>query len=156
MRPDLIYVDTSAFYALMDRADHYHQSAKALWPFLLEDAISLRTSNYVVSETLNLIQNRLGFKAACVWYKDILGILDVHWVDQAIHQRAYELWMSLGRHKYSLVDCISYVIMHRNDIETVFSFKSRFAKQGFQLLTQPLGPKRTGQGGAIDRTISDS
>ncbi len=27
-----IYVDTSAFYALIDRSDRYHQEASVLWP----------------------------------------------------------------------------------------------------------------------------
>jgi predicted nucleic acid-binding protein len=137
MHPEPIYVDTSAFYALMDRADFYHQSAKDLWPTLLEDSISLRTSNYIVCESLSLIQYRLGHKAANIWYKDILGVLDIHWVDQATHHRAYALWMSLGRHQYSLVDCISYVIMHQHKIEKAFCFKRSYAEQGFKLLAQP-------------------
>jgi predicted nucleic acid-binding protein len=97
MHSELIYVDTSAFYALMDRADFYHQSAKELWPALLENDIGLRTSNYVVSESFTLIQHRLGYKAASIWYRDILGVLDIYWVDPATHHRAYELWMGLGR-----------------------------------------------------------
>lgn len=137
LNPEPIYIDTSAFYALMDRADFYHQNAKDLWPFLLEDSISLQTSNYIVSESLNLIQYRLGFKAASIWHKDIVGVLDVHWVDQATHQRAYDLWMSLGRHQYSLIDCTSYVIMHQNQIEKAFCFKRSYTDQGFKLLFQP-------------------
>lgn len=137
MHPEPIYVDTSAFYALMDRADFYHQNAKELWPSLLEDAISLRTSNYVVSESLSLIQHRLGHRAASIWYKDILGVLEVHWVDQSTHRRAYELWMNLGRRQHSLVDCIGYVIMHKNQIEKAFSFKPGYAEQGFKLLSRP-------------------
>ena len=138
MHPELVYVDTSAFYALMDRADFYHHSAKELWPSLLEDSISLQTSNYVVSESLSLIQHRLGSTAANIWYKDILGVLNVHWVDQATHHRAYELWMGLGRRKHSLVDCIGYIIMHRNQIEKVFCFKRGYAEQGFKLLSKSM------------------
>jgi predicted nucleic acid-binding protein len=134
MHPEPIYVDTSAFYALMDRSDLHHQSAKALWPNLLEDHISLRTSNYTVSESLSLIQYRLGYIAANIWYKDILGVLEVHWVDRATHCRGYELWMSLGRHQYSLIDCISYVIMHENQIEKAFCYKQSYDEQGFKLL----------------------
>jgi predicted nucleic acid-binding protein len=134
LRPEPIFVDTSAFYALMDRSDFYHQSAKALWPSLLEDAISLQTSNYVVSETLSLIQYRLGYKAASLWYKDILGVLEVHWVRQATHQQAYQLWMSFGRRHYSLVDCISFVIMNQNQIEKAFCFKRNYALMDFSLI----------------------
>ena len=128
----------------MDRADFYHKRAKALWPRLLDNHISLRTSNYIVSESLSLIQYRLGYEAASIWYKDILGVLDVHWVDQATHRRAYELWMILGRHHYSLVDCISFVIMHQNHIEKAFCFKRNYAKEGFKLIApMDLAPPAT-------------
>jgi predicted nucleic acid-binding protein len=134
MHAEPIYVDSSAFYALMDRSDMYHLSAKSLWPHLLDDGIGLQTSNYVVSETISLIQHRLGYDAASIWYKDVLGVLDVIWVDQDTHRRAYELWMNLGRQQHSLVDCISYVIMYQNQIEKAFCFKRSYARQGFTLI----------------------
>lgn len=129
-----IFVDSSAFYALMDRSDECHGSAKKIWPSLLEDHIILATSNYAVMETFNIIQYRLGFEAAQLWYKDILGVIDVLWVDQEVHSRGYELWLNLGRRRYSLVDCISYVLMHRNKIDTAFCFKQGYREQGFKVL----------------------
>ena len=57
-----VFIDTSAFYALMDRSDSYHQSAGKLWADFLDKGYYLKTSNYVVVETLALLQNRLGFK----------------------------------------------------------------------------------------------
>jgi uncharacterized protein len=131
---DQIFVDTSAFYALLDRSDRFHEQASALWPELLEDGITLITSNYVVWETISLLQNRIGFDAASLWCKDILGIVDIFWVDEGIHQRAYDLWMNLGRLKLSFVDCISFVIMHKQGIEKSFCFKPHFEEHGFMLL----------------------
>ena len=112
----------------MDRSDFYHQSAKALWPALLEDAISLQTSNYVVSETLSLIQYRLGYKAASLWYKDILGVLEVHWVKQATKGRC-----KINFYNF-IEDCISFVIMHQNQIEKAFCFKRKYALLDFSLI----------------------
>ena len=132
-----IYVDTSAFYALLDRSDRYHSQASALWPDLLDADINLFTSNYVVWETLGLLQNRIGFDAASLWYRDILCVLDVWWVSADIHQRAYELWLNLRRRRLSLVDCVSFVTMHQNEIEKAFCFKSHFTDHGFTLLIPP-------------------
>lgn len=134
MTSERVFVDSSAFYALMDRSDKCHGPAKDLWPSLLEDHIFLSTSSYAVMETLNIIQDRLGFKAAHVWHKDILGVIEVLWVDQEVHARGYELWLNLGRRQYSLVDCISYVLMHRNKINKVFCFKQGYGEQGFEVL----------------------
>ena len=133
-----IYVDTSAFYALIDRSDRYHTQASALWPDLLDGDIALVTSNYVVWETLGLLQKRIGFEAASLWYRDILGVLEVLWVDAGTHQRAYELWLNLGRRRLSLVDCVSFVTMYQHDIEKVFGFKPHFSDHGFSLLELPL------------------
>jgi len=130
-----IYVDTSAFYALLDRSDRNHKEASALWPALLDDNVTLMTSNYVVSETVKVLQDRIGFEAARIWHRDILGILDVWWVDSATHQRAYELWLNLGRMRLSLIDCVSFVTMHHHQIEKAFCFKPHFTNQGFDLLS---------------------
>jgi len=129
-----IFVDTSAFYALIDRSDRYHHRASALWQVLLDDNAAFITSNYVVWETMGLLQNRICFDAASIWYRDILGITDVFWVDADVHQKAYELWLNLGRKNLSLVDCVSFVTMHRHEIEKVFCFKHFFGTQGFEVL----------------------
>lgn len=130
-----IYVDTSAFYALLDRSDRYHKQASALWPTLLDDNVTLITSNYVVSETVGLLQNRIGFQAAKLWYRDILGVMYVWWIDAASHERAYDLWLNLCRRQLSLIDCVSFVTMHHHQIEKAFCFKPHFTEHGFDLLS---------------------
>ena len=130
-----IFVDTSAFYALLDRSDQYHKQASALWPDLLNEDVTLITSNYVVWETVGLLQKRIGFKAASLWCKDILGVMEIWWVDAETHQRAYELWLNFGRRRLSLVDCVSFVAMHQHQIEKAFCFKPHFVDHGFELLT---------------------
>ena len=137
MQQENIYVDTSAFFALLDRSDQFHVRAKAVWPALLEDGITLVTTNYVVFETVTVLQYRIGFEAASLWYKDVLGVLSVRWVDEDTHRLAGELWMSLGRRHYSLVDCVSYITMNQNRIEKAFCFKENYAAQGFDLLPPP-------------------
>ncbi len=92
-----IYIDTSAFYALIDRSDKHHATAKALWPSLLTSDTALFTSSDVVAETMNLLQHRLGFEAASLWHKAVLEIVEIQWVDETVHRLAHELWMRLGR-----------------------------------------------------------
>jgi len=129
-----IFVDTSAFYALLDRSDKNYKAASALWPSLLDFNITLLTTNYVVSETIALLQNRIGFEAANLWYKDILGTLDVLWIDAETHERGLALWLNLGRVGLSFVDGVSFVTMHQHEIEKAFCFKPYFSDHGFTLL----------------------
>jgi len=129
-----IFVDTSAFYALIDRSDRHHNDASDLWRVLLNDHVVFITSNYVVWETIGLLQNRICFDAASIWYRDILVIADICWVDADIHQKAYELWLNLGRKNLNLLDCVSFVTMYQHKIEKVFCFKDCFKNQGFEIL----------------------
>ncbi len=130
-----IFVDTSAFYALLDRSDQHHKEASALWPDLLNRTILLVTTNYVVSETLRLLQNKIGFEAARLCYKDILDVINLLWVDEGSHQRAYELWLNLGHSRISFIDCVSFITMYQHQIKKAFCFNSYFIKQGFETLS---------------------
>jgi len=131
MEAENIFIDTSAFYALMDRSDGYHEKAKQLWTFLLDKNVSFKTTNYIIIETLALIQSRLGFEAAHLYSGDILGLIDILWVDEPRHNLAFELWLSLGRKKLSLVDCVSFITMRHYRLENFFGFDRHFAEQGF-------------------------
>ena len=134
-----IFIDTSAFYALMDGSDQYHHQAGESWHTLLDEEILLTTSNYIIVETVALLQNRLGFEAADLWYRDVLSVVDVLWVGERANQMAYELWLSLGRRKLSLVDCISFITMRTHKIETIFGFDRHFEEQGFISYTENQG-----------------
>jgi predicted nucleic acid-binding protein len=136
MAIEKIFIDTSAFYALMDRSDSYHHSASKLWAHFLDRGDYLKTSNYVTVETLALLQNRLGFEAADLWYRDVLGIVETFWIDKVLHNLAIEIWFSLGRRKLSLVDCTSFVIMRQDKMKKVFGYDKHFTDQGFEILNE--------------------
>jgi len=85
-------------------------------------------------ETLALLQSRLGLEAANLWYQDVLGMVELLWVDRTRHDLAFELWLSLSRKKLSFVDCVSFVSMRHYKIEKVFGFDQHFAEQGFEIM----------------------
>ena len=61
----MIFIDTSAFYAILDRNDRVHRAARETWTTMLSgDATPpLVTSNYILVETFALVQARLGLAA---------------------------------------------------------------------------------------------
>jgi len=136
MKSERVFVDTSAFYALMDRSDNNYAEAVSLLAFLLEKDLYLCTGNYVIVETLALLQNRLGFEAANLWYRDVLSLAEILWIDGSMHNLAYELWLSLGRRKMSFVDCVSFAAMRHHKVEKVFGFDRHFEEQGFEILNK--------------------
>ena len=85
---------------------------------------------------LALLQNRLCFEAADLWYRDVLGIVETFWIDNVLHNLAIEIWFSLGRRKLSLVDCTSFVIMRQDKMGKVFGYDKHFTEHGFEILDE--------------------
>lgn len=132
--PLMIFVDTTAFYALLDDQDESHDAAAALWAALAQRRESLHTTNYVVVETTSLLQARLGVKPARVFHDDLLAVIQVHMVDSSLHEAAVDLLFSESRRHLSLIDCSSFVFMRRSGIRRAFSFDRDFKHFGFELL----------------------
>lgn len=130
-----IFIDTSAFYALLDRDDLNHKNARAAWITLLNVDNSLVTSNYVMVETFALLQNRLGIKAVRGFQEDILPLINIEFVTADIHRSGIAALLSASKRNLSLVDCVSFEIMRTLGIKTAFTFDSHFKEQGFTLIT---------------------
>lgn len=129
------FVDTSAFYALLDRDDANTQKAKKIWTGLLGADQPLVTSNYILVEAFALIQSRLGLEAIRGFQEDILPLVDVEFVSPELHRSGIAALLSASRRSLSLVDCVSFELMRSSGIKTVFAFDSHFKEQGFVVLT---------------------
>jgi predicted nucleic acid-binding protein len=126
-----VFVDTAAFYALLDRDDDNHGRARKEWERLLEGDGELITTNYVVVECLALVQHRLGIKALRALADDVLPLAEVHWIEKELHAAAAAALLAAGRKRLSLVDCTSFEAMRRRRIRTAFTFDRHFQEQGF-------------------------
>ncbi len=129
-----MFVDTSAFLALLDADDEHHSKVKQAWADLLQSEILLITSNYVLVETFALVQHRLGVEAVRVFQEDIVPLLDIRWLDAASHAAAISALLAAGRKKLSLVDCSSFDVMRRGGLKRAFTLDRHFREQGFEAL----------------------
>ncbi len=129
-----VFVDTSAFFAVLDADDENHGAARQIWEDLLTQEVVLVCSNYVLVETLALVQRRLGIPAVRVFQEDIIPVLNVEWVDESLHQVGIASVLAAARRGLSLVDCVSFEIMRRLGIKTAFVFDHHFEEQGFECL----------------------
>lgn len=57
---DLVFVDASAWIALLNADDSHHSAAKALYDELLKDRVPLITSTWTLYEALFLLKTRRG------------------------------------------------------------------------------------------------
>lgn len=129
-----IFIDTSAFYALLDRDDNNQEAAKGAWIKILNAENALVTSNYVLVETFALLQNRLGVIAVRAFQEDILPIVNIEFVNPETHRSGTAALLASSKRKLSLVDCISFDIMRTLGIKTAFAFDDHFKEAGFRAI----------------------
>lgn len=128
------FVDTSAIFALLDKRDRNHNSAVTMWERQLAQGATLVTTNYVLLETVTLLQRRLGSKPVRDVQERIVPLLDVEWVDSATHEIAMRRVVFSGERGVSLVDATSFEAMRKRNLERVFTFDHHFADEGFDLV----------------------
>ncbi len=116
---------------MLSATDRYHAPAATAWARWLAENVPLVTSNYVVTETTAVVQNRIGFDAVTALYGDILPVLQVEWVDAALHSAAAAIMMTVRQRHLSLVDCTSFELMRHLGLRTAFAFDQHFVAQGF-------------------------
>jgi len=138
-----IFVDTSAWDALVDKADKNH--AKALqFRDEIADEYKLVTSNYILDEPYTLLLMNIGFQATVAYKRklDILiteHVLDIVWIDSELAKRGWDVFEQYNVDKqWSFTDCMSYVVMKESGTTEVFAFDHHFEQMGFILLPSDL------------------
>lgn len=127
----MTFVDTSAIYALLDRSDANHPRAAADWMELIKSRSPLLTTNYVVIEVCALCQHRLGMEAVRALHDNLFPLIQVHYVDEAVHALGMAALLAASRRKLSLVDCTSFQVMRQFGIRHAFAFDRHFEEEGF-------------------------
>jgi predicted nucleic acid-binding protein len=130
----MIFVDTSAFLALMAAEDVYHLQAKKCFQSICEQSQSLQTNNYVLIESLALIQKKLGLLKVREFLTNILPLVEVKWMGEEAHQAAVDHLLSARRRGLSLVDCSAFETMDSLGIDTAFTFDEHFRDEGFKVI----------------------
>lgn len=129
-----VFVDTSAFLALLQPQDHNHADAKRILIELQRQQAVLVTTNYILVETTALVQRRLGITAVQDLQKYVFSAVEVRWIDETLHQVALSALLVANRRQLSLVDCTSFEVCRRFGINNIFAFDEHFVEQDFHCL----------------------
>ena len=125
------FVDTSAFYALLDADDENHRKAAGAWRKIVTSEEDTVTTNYVLVETFALIQSRLGLEALREFQEDIVPVLHVEFVTPEMHRLGIAALLAASRKGLSLVDCVSFEKMRELEMKSAFTFDGHFRQYGF-------------------------
>ena len=127
----MIFVATSAIYALASDGDPRHGEARRSFHALLQSERPLITHSYVLSESMALLQHRLGRDVALACAVEARGF-EVQWVDEGLHGAAVDALRDASG-TVSLVDQVSFLVMRQRGIEEAFAFDGDFVRAGFRL-----------------------
>ena len=130
----MVFIDTSAFYAILSRSDSAHHAAATRWKTIVTGtSFSPVTSNYVAVETIALLHNRLGVGAVEAFTCNIIPIINMRWVDEAIHNAGVAAILAGGNNGPSLVDTTSFAMMKAYGITRALAYDRHFFAQGFTI-----------------------
>jgi predicted nucleic acid-binding protein len=132
-----VFVDTSAFYALIDKDDRFHAQAVTLFRRGDKEDWSFVTASTNIYETYTLILGRIGKPSLALGFLDRVrdGLCEVILVSRRHHDAATALVRKSPNRKYSLFDALGFVIMAEQGIHKALAFDRHFMQYGrFELL----------------------
>ncbi len=129
-----VFADTSGLLALLNAKDENHTRAEHAFANLRARRASLVSTSFVLVETYALIGRRLGLDAVRSFRADFAALIDVVWVDEALHNAGLDLLLERSKWLLSLVDAVSFVTMRQGNLEEAFAFDPHFEQEGFLIV----------------------
>ena len=135
MRP--VFVDTSAWYAIIDTTDADHPSATATLKRLTRSQARLVTTGHVLAELHRLALHRSHRRAALEAVRRIVATprADLVHADAADLDAALAWIDRFADQDFTLTDGIGFAVMDRLKIRRAFAFDHDFAVAGFELVS---------------------
>lgn len=124
-----VFIDSSAIVALVDQDDASHEDAVTAYRGLVASGYRLFTTNYVVSETYDLLRTGVGHAIARQWLKD--SALATYHADEQDERRARRTVLrARGAQGLTMTDAISLVVMERFGVADAFAVDPNFLSGG--------------------------
>jgi uncharacterized protein len=132
----LIFVDTSAWYAIEVEDDVNHEPACKFLSKIAsgKHGVSV-TTDYVLDETLTLLRSRREVASASAFIDKIWRSKSVRvfWVDEGLFERALGIFNKSKDKSWSFTDCTSFALMQELLVSEAFTFDKHFQEAGFQI-----------------------
>lgn len=126
----MIFVDTSFFFALLYEDDQDHARAREVFETLRgRDLPSLLvTTDHVVFETITLFRARLGHREAAEAGEGLYAekIASIHTTTLEDQREAFDYFLRYDDKNYSMVDCLSFVVMEKLGIREALAIDDDF------------------------------
>lgn len=128
-----VFLDTSYLLALEFANDQNHQASVRHWQRTVANLPPLVTTSYVFDEAVTFLNSRGHHGKAIQVGNSLLHSPSVNLI-QVDENLFYEGWQYFQQHqdkRYSLTDCISFMVMRKLGAGVALTFDRHFAQAGF-------------------------
>jgi predicted nucleic acid-binding protein len=143
-----VFVDTSAFYALMIAKDSAHDQTVDALHEVRKGNTRWITTDYVMDESATLLNAR-GHHSRAIEILDLAGksrALQMEWMDSQRFFKARSLFAKYHDQGFSFTDCFSFVLMRELKISKVLTKDVHFKVMGFEQLLDSSIEESNGRG----------
>ncbi|MCE2494896.1 MAG: type II toxin-antitoxin system VapC family toxin [Alphaproteobacteria bacterium] len=133
-----VFLDTGYILALEISNDQHHRAASVHWQRVSQEPLNLVTTSLVLNEAVTFLNSR-GYHSKAVSVGNALlesPSVDLTHVDEAL---LLDGWKYFERHhdkRYSLTDCVSFILMNISGIQVAYAFDRNFVQAGFTIEPQ--------------------
>ncbi|MGF1473628.1 MAG: type II toxin-antitoxin system VapC family toxin [Rubrobacteraceae bacterium] len=135
----MVFLDSGYLVAYENADDQNHHRAREHWASLARDPI-LVTTSYVLDEVLTFLNARRQHRKAVSIGDRLLdgSFAELIHVDEDLLRRGFDLFRRRPDKRYSLTDCISFLVMRDHQIDTAYAFDDHFGQEGFTRVPQQI------------------
>ena len=141
-----IFLDTAYAIALSAPTDEHHEQAILLAGMIEKQRARLVTTRGVLLEIGNALA-RLRYRNAAIGLLQSLEAdpaVEIVPLTEELYRRALHLFSERSDKEWSLVDCLSFLIMQDRKIQAALTTDEHFQQAGFRaLMREPVSPERS-------------
>ncbi len=132
----IVFIDTSAWLALINEVDRDHIKAKRIRDKLLAGKKRFLLTDYIIIEIANSLC-KVRWRPYAV--KLIISIQQTEYIEiikinKDIYEEAWNLYSDRTDKEWSLTDCTSFVVMKKYGIRDAFTSDHHFEQAEFNIL----------------------
>jgi predicted nucleic acid-binding protein len=129
----VVFLDTGFLVALQFKEDQHHRAAWSEWARLRASRPRVVTTSMVLAEVVNFFVSRDRHAEAVRLGRELLQETDVQMihVDETLLRQGFEYLSRRPDKRYSLTDCVSFVLMRQLGITEALAFDAHFTQAGF-------------------------
>lgn len=134
--PKEIFLDASAWIALANEKDNWHDQAIAIYPRLFREYQSLVTTNLVVAESYIALRQHVGSLRAMDFLSRIRTSARVLRVlsTEELEIKAETILRQYADQDFSYADAVSFGLMEQRAITDSFTYDRHFRTMGFRMV----------------------